>query len=82
MTRYTANRLDEDLQPMNAELERIKHDFRFVIGGRYGYTAIDLATPELIERHCVSRMLVGGTPRECLAAAQEYMNGAYRSATT
>jgi hypothetical protein len=72
-TRYTSKQLEADVKELNAKLEDRQNPFRFVVGGRYGYTAIDLATPEQITRHCCERMLAGGTPRECLAACYKYI---------
>lgn len=73
MSRYTYNNLKSDIEVLNAKLAEKGHDMRFVVGGRNGYTAIDLATVEQLARHCRERMLIGGTPRECLAACHEYM---------
>ena len=72
-TRYTHSALVADLPALNAKLEAAGHKYRLVDGHRYGYSAIDLATPEDVERHCCYKMLVGGTPRECLAAAKSYV---------
>ena len=73
MSRYTYNNLKSDLPALNAKLEKLGHEFRFVEGHRYGYAAIDLATSEEIARHCCHSMLEGGTPRECLAACHRYI---------
>lgn len=44
------------------------------MGGRNGYTAIDLATPEQgVKKTCYNN-LVCGTPRECLDAAYSYVS--------
>jgi hypothetical protein len=72
--RYTAKSLEADLPGLNETLGRLKVGLQFVIGGRNGYTAIDLATPDQAARHCCQRMLVGGTPRECLQACHEFIS--------
>lgn len=73
-TRYTAKQLEADLVELNEKLVKCNHQYRFVIGGRYGYTAIDLATPEQAEHGCCQRMLIGGTPRECLNECYAYIS--------
>lgn len=72
-TRYTGKCLEKDLEKFNAQLAAANHDLRFVIGYRYNYTAVDLATPDQAARHCTQRTLQCGTPRECLAACYEYI---------
>lgn len=82
--RYTNNQLSADLELLNEKLERLyqlNSDFYpdkaallyFVVGQRNGYSAVDLATKEDIERHCTFRNLECGTPRECLDAAQTWL---------
>ncbi|KKK48640.1 hypothetical protein LCGC14_3143100 [marine sediment metagenome] len=71
--RYTGKRLEEDVDDLNAKLEKMDDEYRFVVGYRYNYTAIDLATPEQVERHCCHSTLICGTPRECLAECHAYM---------
>lgn len=73
MKRYTHKALTADVETLNAKLAEKSHDMRFMVGARYGYSAIDLATVEQLARHCCQRMLEGGTPRECLAACHKYM---------
>jgi hypothetical protein len=73
MTRYTYKNLKADVEVLNYKLAEKGHNMRFMVGARYNYSAIDLATVEQFERHCCQRMLVGGTPRECLNACHEYM---------
>lgn len=73
MKRYTGKSLEADLVKFNAQLEAANHELRFVIGYRYNYTAVDLATPEQAARYCTQRTLQCGTPRECLAACYEYI---------
>lgn len=73
MKRYTHKALAADVEALNAKLAEKNHEYRFMIGARYNYSAVDLATPEQLARHCCQRMLVGGTPRECLASCHEYM---------
>jgi hypothetical protein len=71
--RYTANALKVDVELLNKELEKQGNEFRFVVGGRNGYTAIDLATVEQMKRHVSTRNLECGTPRECLNACYQFM---------
>jgi hypothetical protein len=73
MKRYSYNNLKADAEILNAKLAEKGHDMRFMVGARYGYSAIDLATVEQFARHCCQRTLQTGTPRECLAACHEYM---------
>jgi hypothetical protein len=73
MNRYSYKNLKADVEILNAKLAEKGHNMRFIIGGRNGYTAIDLATIEQLARHACERMLVGGSPRECLAACHEYI---------
>lgn len=73
MNRYTYKALEAELPKLNETLARIGDPLRFVIGSRYNYTAIDLATPEQLENHCCQRMLDSGTPRECLSACHRYI---------
>lgn len=72
-SRYTGKSLEKDLESFNKTLESIDSDWRLIIGYRYNYTAIDLATVEQAARHCCQRTLECGTPRECLASAQRFM---------
>jgi hypothetical protein len=72
-TRYTHKRLEADVARLNETLAARSDKYRFDVGSRYNYSAIDLATPEQLARHCCSRMLVGGTPRECLNACYQYI---------
>ncbi len=71
--RYTGKDLERDVKTLNDGLAKAGHDLRFDVGYRYGYTAIDLATVEQLERHCCQRMLTGGSPRECLAECNRYV---------
>ena len=73
MKRYNRKALYADLVRLNEILAKHGHDMLMIGGRRYGYSAIDLATKEQAARHCCQRMLFGGTPRECLAAAQSYV---------
>lgn len=73
MKRYTHKSLAADVELLNAKLAEKGHEMRFMIGGRYNYSAIDLATVEQLARHCCQRNLDTGTPRECLNACHEYM---------
>lgn len=78
-TRYTGKSLEADVVRFNQQLEARGDAFRFSVGYRYNYTAIDLATPEQLKRHCCHRMLIGGTPRECLNACYQYIAEGVRS---
>lgn len=71
--RYTGKSLEADLVKLNAKLAEAKHDLQFVVGYRYNYTAVDLATSEQAARHCTQRTLECGTPRECLNACNAYI---------
>lgn len=71
--RYTYKDLCQALPALNDKLAAAGHAYRLVEGHRYGYSAIDLATPEQMARYCCQRMLVGGTPSECIAEAQAYV---------
>lgn len=73
MTRYTSKALKNDVVTLNKELEEQGSEYRFVVGGRNGYTAIDLATVEQMQRKVVGRNLECGTPRECLNACYDFM---------
>ncbi len=73
MKRYTHKALESDVETLNAKLAEKGHPMRFMVGTRYGYSAIDLATVEQLARHCCQRNLDSGTPRECLAACHAYM---------
>lgn len=73
MKRYTYKNLTADVEILNAKLAEKGHNMRFMVGARYGYSAIDLATVEQFARHCCQRNLALGTPRECLAECHAYM---------
>jgi hypothetical protein len=72
-SRYTGKSLEADVIGLNAKLEAANHPLRFVVGYRYNYTAVDLATPEQMARHCTQRTGECGTPRECLAYCYKYI---------
>lgn len=72
-TRYTEKSLVADLAALNTRLESSGAEYRFSHGGSYGRQDVDLATPEQLARRCCQRRLVSGTPRECIAAAREYV---------
>lgn len=74
MSRYAYNRLKDDVEGLNSQLEERGHGYRFQIGGRNGYTAIDLARLDQLKGRTSERNLVCGSPRECLAACQEYLD--------
>jgi hypothetical protein len=73
-TRYTWKSLEKDIEKLNKQLEERGNKYRLVVGYRYNYTAIDLATPEQLARHCISRTLECGTPRECLNACYRFLS--------
>lgn len=72
-TRYTFNALKADVETLNKELEDRGSGYRFVVGGRNGYTAVDLARVEQIQNHTCERNLECGSPRECLEACYRFM---------
>jgi hypothetical protein len=73
MKRYTGKSLEADLVSLNQTLERIGSEMRLVIGYRYGYTAVDIATVEQLKVHCQQRNLETGTPKECLNACNAFV---------
>ena len=74
-TRYTYNRLKEDISKLNQKLEGQNHGYRLVIGGRNGYTAVDLARTQEHKRGTCVRTIECGTPMECLKACEDYISG-------
>ena len=72
-TRFTYKSLSFEIEKLNSKLAAAGHEYRFVIGQRNNYTAIDLATPSQMARYCCQRNLHCGTPRECLNACYEYI---------
>lgn len=75
MKRYTHKNLESDLPELNAKLAKLGHQYQFVAGARNGYSAIDLATVEQAKAYCCQRMLIGGTPKECLSECHQYIAG-------
>ncbi len=73
-TRYTGKSLEADCVRFNAQLAERGDSYRFDVGYRNGYTAVDLATPAQLERHCCQRNLEVGTPRDCLNACYRYLS--------
>ena len=73
--RYTYNRLKEDIAALNKELEERGHEYRFQLGHRNGYTAIDLARTQQHKRGTCVRNIQCGSPRECLTACENYISG-------
>ena len=73
MKRYTGKSLEADVKGFNEQLAARGDAYRFDVGYRYNYTAIDLATPKQLARHCCARNLQTGTPRECLNACYKYL---------
>jgi len=72
-TRFTRNHLIQEIKKLNDILEQKNHEYRFVTGGRYNKSAIDLATPEQVKRHTCSINLALGTPKQCLNECMDYM---------
>jgi hypothetical protein len=75
-SRFTAKALAAALPALNETLAKLGDSYRFTIEGRYGYSAIDLATPEQLAAFCCHSNLETGTPRECLAACHKYVSQA------
>lgn len=73
MKRYTHKNLESDLTELNAKLTKLGHQYQFVAGARNGYSAIDLATEAQAKAYCCQRMLISGTPRECLSECHQYI---------
>ncbi len=76
MSRYTARRLEEDVEQFNERLKTAGCLKRFEVGGRNGYTAVDqYSVTEDGDRPCsgVDCMVAAGTPRECLATTETAM---------
>ena len=81
--RYTNKALTEDCAELNEKLVKLyelngtkpARRYFFVVGARYGWSAIDLANAEQSARGCLTRTLTSGKPRDCLAAAQDFVLG-------
>jgi hypothetical protein len=73
MKRYTGKLLEADVARFNQQLAERGDAYRFEVGYRYNYTAIDLATPEQLASHCCTRNLEVGSPRDCLNACYRYI---------
>ena len=81
--RYTNKALTEDCAELNEKLVKLyelngtepNRRYFFVVGARYGWSAIDLANAEQMARHCRASNLTSGKPRDCLAAAQDFVLG-------
>lgn len=77
--RYTVKRLEEDLVHLNQKLEKISHPYRFCIELFNGHTWVSLSVPRDLEgiypRGSIHGRLEGGTPKECLAKAYQYLSG-------
>lgn len=71
--RYTHRRLERDVEDWNRILEERGHEYRFVVGGAYNCTQIDVATPAQMAEHVTSRQIESGTPRECRAKCLNYI---------
>ncbi len=72
--RYTRTALKADVAYFNLKLKEHRHKLRFQVGGRCGYTAIDLYNPKTMKK-CggMERTLICGTPRECLTGCHAYI---------
>jgi hypothetical protein len=68
MGKYTKNQLQKDIELLNKKLERLNVPQRLSCEGRNNYRAIDI-----YEGKTCLRNLACGTPRECLAAAQDFV---------
>ena len=78
-TRYTYKSLEAECSYLNDQMKADGIEWVLVPGGRYGYSAVDIATPEAAARHCVNRTLETGSPRECAAEARKFVNEQYRN---
>lgn len=74
MTRYTVKALESDIENINGTLESIGYRLRLKVGQRNGCTAIDEVLPN---SSATERNIEAGTPRNCRAAAYEYLSNAY-----
>ena len=80
VTRYTYKSLCSDVAAINAQLEQAGSDRYLEVGGRNGYTAIDVLSQDQYKyRKGLSKghsgclcMLVGGSPKECFHAAETF----------
>lgn len=73
MNRYTEKQLCKDVSEINEKLKRLGSQYLLGLGNAYNRVELDLCTPEQLAAHCRQRMLACGSPRECLAAANEYL---------
>lgn len=71
-TRYTIVDLRKDIAQLNKELETYNDKYRLVIEQFNGLTWVSIATPDEVKRHCTTRCLIGGSPRECWHEALLY----------
>lgn len=71
-TRYTYKNMEAEIAYLNDQMKAYDIQWVLVPGARYGYTAIDLATPEQAEQYCIHSTLRTGTPRECIAEAHRF----------
>ena len=76
MSRYTAKDLKAEVERVNQDMEERGIDWRYVVGGRYGYTALDGGTVEIVSKHCINTTHQCGSPRECRDAL--YSDAYYR----
>lgn len=77
MKRITYKALEADCTQLNAQMKDAGINWLLIPGQRNGYTAVDIATPEQRETGAVQRNLECGSPRECLAAAHQFVNQQY-----
>lgn len=75
VTRYSAANLAADLIRFNALLEKANHKFRLSLGGAYGLSFVNLATPEQVKNNCCERLLCSGKPSHCLDKVNAYLVG-------
>lgn len=73
MKRYTYKNLEAEVSYLNDQMKAAGIEWVLVPGQRCNYTAIDLATPEQAAHYCVHELLETGTPKECIAKAQQFV---------
>ena len=70
--RYTAKDLQELVDSVNETMRKNNINWRFVVGGSYGYTNVYNATSEDVTRHCTHSLIEAGAPRVCADAVHRY----------
>lgn len=68
MNRYTSKMLETDAAELNEELAAEGIRTQYIVGGRYGYTAVDVRRGNMLEHSGISGTVETGTARECMAA--------------